>query len=105
MHTHTHTHTRTRTHTHTRTRTHAHTHTHTPSLSLASLQETKPNFVKGGFNKVALLQVSTQTHVLLFDLLNFSGPDVLALLSRLLRDHSVLKIGLGFDHDLSLLRK
>ncbi len=64
--------------------------------------ETRPSFVKGRLNKVALLQASSHEVCFLFRL-NLLGlsPSV----KRLLEDNTVPKIGLSWHDDILMLRK
>jgi len=64
--------------------------------------ETRPSFIKGRLNKVALLQASSHEVCFLFRL-NLLGlsPSV----KRLLEDNTVPKIGLSWHDDILMLRK
>lgn len=64
--------------------------------------ETKPNFRKGGLNKVALLQLHTRTQSFLFRLNKIGLPDAV---KALLEDESKLKIGLSIHDDFHSLSK
>ncbi len=64
--------------------------------------ETKPSFVKGKQNKVSLLQVATHDTCFLFQL-NHCG--MTPAIIRLLEDETVLKIGLSWHDDITMLHK
>lgn len=64
--------------------------------------ETKPNFRKGGLNKVALLQLHTRTQGFLFRLNEIGLPDAV---KDLLEDPDKLKIGLSIHDDFHSLAK
>ncbi len=64
--------------------------------------ETRPTFVSGKSNKVALLQVSTEEVCFLFRL-NYIG--VPSSVQRFLEDESVMKIGLSLKDDFGALHK
>lgn len=62
--------------------------------------ETKPSFVKGKSNKVALMQVSTADVCFLFRMNVMGIPPIL---SDFLRDTSVTKVGLSLRDDFRML--
>lgn len=64
--------------------------------------ETRPAFVKGKTNQVALMQLSTDTHCFLFRLNVIGIPDSLV---EFLKDPSVKKIGLSLKDDFRSLNK
>ena len=64
--------------------------------------ETKPNFVKGKFNRVALLQLATRSHVYLFPLHRFGMP---AGLKAILESKQHKKIGVATAQDMKELRR
>jgi ribonuclease D len=64
--------------------------------------ETRPSFVRGKFNQVALLQLSTDTEAFLFRLCRMGVPKcLLALLS----DPKILKIGAAIKNDINVLKR
>ena len=64
--------------------------------------ETRPCFQRGHSNKVSLLQVCTPDICFLFRLNHIDMP---ACILRLLTDKKVLKIGLSWKDDLTMLRR
>ncbi len=64
--------------------------------------ETRPSFIKGRVNKVALLQASSHEICFLFRL-NYLGLS--PAIKRLLEDKNVPKIGLSWHDDILMLRK
>ncbi len=64
--------------------------------------ETKPTFKKGKTNKVALLQLATDTDAYLFRLNKFGLPE---RLTRLMANDNVIKTGVAIKDDLRTLRK
>ena len=64
--------------------------------------ETRPCFHRGHSNKVSLLQVCTPDICFLFRLNHIDMP---ACILRLLTDKKVLKIGLSWKDDLTMLRR
>lgn len=64
--------------------------------------ETKPAFKRGQINKVALMQLSTDTVCYLFRLNQIGYPDEL---EALLGDPSIKKIGLSLRDDFAAIRK
>ncbi len=65
--------------------------------------ETKPSFKKGrGMNKVALLQVSTESECFLFRLNRIGMPDSV---KKLLSDNEITKIGLSWHDDINQLQR
>jgi len=64
--------------------------------------ETKPSFAKGVINKVALMQIATETACYLFRLNKIGLP---MELERLLRNKKIKKIGLSLRDDFSALNK
>ncbi|MDO5035465.1 MAG: 3'-5' exonuclease [Porphyromonas sp.] len=68
--------------------------------------ETKPVFKKGVEpNKVALLQLSSDRLVVLFRLNTLQDSKALKPLQKLLRDKSILKVGVGIKDDVAELAK
>ncbi|MDR1865312.1 MAG: 3'-5' exonuclease domain-containing protein 2 [Bacteroidales bacterium] len=64
--------------------------------------ETRPSFIKGRVNRVALLQLATGTDAYLFRLCKMTMPgDLIALLS----DPGILKVGAAIRNDLDVLRR
>lgn len=64
--------------------------------------ETRPSFVKGKKHKVALMQLSTNERAYLFRVGTIGIPNVL---SDLLEDGSILKIGAAVKEDLKALNR
>lgn len=64
--------------------------------------ETKPSFVKGKSNQVALMQISTEDVCFLFRLSVIGMPRIL---SDFLNDQTVMKIGLSLRDDFRALNK
>lgn len=64
--------------------------------------ETRPAFKKGQFNKVALLQISTDDTCFLFRLNRIGFP---ASLVSLLQDENSIKVGLSLKDDIASLHK
>lgn len=64
--------------------------------------ETKPSFKKGCVNKVALMQLSTDTHNYLIRLNKLGIP---AALSAFLENPAVTKVGLSVHDDFSVMRR
>jgi ribonuclease D len=64
--------------------------------------ETKPSFAKGVINKVALMQISTESTCYLFRLNKIGLP---MELERLLKNKKIKKIGLSLRDDFSALNK
>jgi ribonuclease D len=64
--------------------------------------ETKPSFAKGVTNKVALMQISTESTCYLFRLNKIGLP---IELERLLKNKKIKKIGLSLRDDFSALNK
>ena len=64
--------------------------------------ETRPTFKKGKLNRVALLQLATETEAYLFRLCKMDIPqNLLALLT----DPNILKIGAAINNDIDLLKR
>ncbi|KAA6333800.1 Ribonuclease D [termite gut metagenome] len=64
--------------------------------------ETRPSFMKGRVNRVALLQLSTKHHAYLFRLCKMPiPPSLLALFSN----PNILKIGVAIKNDMDTLRR
>jgi hypothetical protein len=66
-------------------------------------REAKPNFVKGGRSRCALLQVATREGVFIFDLIALNGAESSAL-SDAFANPKVIKVALGLREDLRNLR-
>lgn len=64
--------------------------------------ETKPNYKKGAYNKVALIQVASTNMAWLFRVNKIGVPD---MLRSFLENDSLLKIGAGLTDDMQRLRK
>ncbi len=64
--------------------------------------ETRPSFAKGKLNKVALLQLSTDTDAYLFRLCKMHMPQELI---ALLANTNILKIGVAIKNDMDVLRR
>lgn len=64
--------------------------------------ETKPSFKKGCVNKVALMQLSTETHNYLIRLNRLGIPEPL---QRFLENPDILKVGVSVHDDFSVLRR
>jgi ribonuclease D len=64
--------------------------------------ETKPSFRKGTINKIALLQIATEDHCMLFRLNKIPFPEELV---DFLSDKKIKKIGLALKDDLNGLNK
>ncbi|WP_226390374.1 3'-5' exonuclease [Penaeicola halotolerans] len=64
--------------------------------------ETKPAFKKGQFNEVALLQLSTLDQAFLFRLNHIGLPKVI---TKLLADPAVIKVGAAVHDDIKALKK
>ena len=64
--------------------------------------ESRPSFAKGKINRVALLQLATETDAYLFRLCKMDIPkNLLALLA----DPNILKIGAAITNDINLLKR
>jgi ribonuclease D len=63
--------------------------------------ETRPSFKKGKVNKVALLQLSTDTHAFLFRVNIIGLPDSL---KKLLQTDSIIKSGVAIRDDIKVLQ-
>lgn len=64
--------------------------------------ETRPSFSKGQFHKVALLQISSQSHCFLFRLNLIGLPQSLI---ALLENPHIIKVGLSLKDDFMMLHK
>jgi ribonuclease D len=64
--------------------------------------ETRPTFKKGALNKVALLQLSTETTAILFRLNKIGLP---LELTSILSNKNIIKAGVAIDDDLKSLKK
>lgn len=64
--------------------------------------ETRPVFVKGRFNHVALLQLSTENQAFLFRLQN---KEILEVISEILSDKNIIKAGVAIRDDIKGLKK
>lgn len=71
--------------------------------------EWKPTCIAGGNaedrNRVALIQVSTRTHVYLIDLvcMKFEEKDSQLFAQKFLYNKKIVKLGYGFTHDIKLI--
>jgi len=63
--------------------------------------ETRPSFKKGKVNRVALLQLSTNTHAFLFRLNRIGLPD---RLKQLLQSEKIIKPGIAIRDDIKVLQ-
>lgn len=63
--------------------------------------ETRPSFKKGHINRVALLQLSTESHAFLFRLNLIGLPDSL---KELLQSESIIKSGIAIRDDIKALQ-
>jgi ribonuclease D len=64
--------------------------------------ETRPSFKKGKVNKVALLQLSTETHAFLFRLNRIGLPEKL---KKLLQSDKIIKSGVAIRDDIKVLQE
>jgi ribonuclease D len=64
--------------------------------------ETRPSFTKGHINRVALLQLATETHACLFRLNKMHFP---ASLAALLSNPDILKVGIAIKNDFDVLHR
>ena len=64
--------------------------------------ETKPNFKKGEFNGIALLQISSNELALLIRIKELGLPNYLI---KLLEDPTILKVGAAIRDDIKALQK
>ena len=64
--------------------------------------ETRPSFAKGRINRVALLQLATESEAYLFRLCKMDIPKNLL---TLLADPNILKIGVAIKNDIDLLKR
>ena len=64
--------------------------------------ETRPSFKKGKVNKVALLQLSTDTHAFLFRLNRIGLPEKL---KKLLQSDKIIKSGVAIRDDIKVLQE
>ena len=64
--------------------------------------ETRPTFIRGRFNHMALLQLSTDTEAFLFRLCRMKIPKSLL---ELLSDPNILKIGVAVNNDLEVMKR
>ena len=67
--------------------------------------ETKPKFTKGNWsNAVALIQLATTTHAMLFRVCAYPNSQIPSSLIDLLADPSILKVGVGVSSDVKAIR-
>lgn len=64
--------------------------------------ETKPNFVKGKFNRVALLQLANQSTAYLFPLAHYGMSEGL---KAILESSSIVKVGVAIGQDMKELKR
>lgn len=64
--------------------------------------ETKPNFVKGKFNRVALLQLSTKTTCFLFPLVRYGLSKEV---KSILESTDIIKVGVATQQDMKELKR
>ena len=64
--------------------------------------ETKPNFVKGKYNRVALLQLASQSTAYLFPLAHYGMSEEL---KAILESSSILKVGVAIGQDMKELKR
>lgn len=64
--------------------------------------ETRPTFTKGHTHKVALMQISTDSHAYLFRLNKIGMPDTLM---SLIENPDILKVGLSIKDDFTVMHR